>query len=176
MSGTHVSGGKPVQTIQCRVCGQGYLFNVKVHRLSGPAVAIGYLLLMPSLLGILLCLGFITASWVGVYANHGLSPHTLQGLREAKVPAQLQQSLIAGHPVAEAEMAGLTADQKREVQYANGDIEASRFGSGIFAACGTGVALIGAVLSFMGGLFGWLLVMRKRVLMCNYCRAAIDAT
>jgi hypothetical protein len=165
-----------VQTIQCRVCGQGYLYTVKVHRLSGPAVSIGYILLMPSLLGIVLCLGFILATWIGAFAYPGVAPQTLQGLEDTNVPGELRQSLKAGHRATEAEMASLTSEQERQVQRANGDIEMSQLGSGCFAACGTGIALIGAVLSFMGGLFGWLLVMRKRVLMCNFCRATIDAS
>ncbi len=105
----------------------------------------------------------------------GLSPQTLEGLRKAHVPAELQQSLRRGNPATEADMEGLTLEQQSQVRSANREIEASQVGRGCFAACGTGVALIGAVLCFIGGVFGWLLVMRKRVLMCNYCRATIDA-
>jgi len=165
-----------MQQIPCRVCGQGYLYNVKVHRMSGPAVVIGYLLLVPSLLGILLCLGFIVASWVGAFASHGLPPYTLQGLKEAKVPAELQHKLREGDPVTETEMARLTSHQKREVELANRELEAPQLEYGFFAACGTGVALVGALLSFLGGLLGWLLVMKKRVLMCNFCRTTLDAS
>ena len=59
-----MSGNQPMPTIPCRLCGQGYLYTVKVHRLSGPAVYIGYIFLMPSLAAIALCLAFLLASWV----------------------------------------------------------------------------------------------------------------
>ena len=149
---------------------------MKVHRLNGPAVYIGYIFLMPSLAGIALCLAFLLASWVGAFTYHSVSPATLEGLKDTHVPAELQQSLRAGEPATEAEMAHLTPDQRYHVQHANRDIEAAKLASGCFAACSTGIALIGAGLSFIGGLLGWLLVMRKRVLMCNFCRATVDAS
>ncbi|MGA3371297.1 MAG: hypothetical protein ABSC48_05995 [Terracidiphilus sp.] len=39
----------------CKICDRGTLMPRKIHRLSGPAVAIGYILLIPSILGMAAC-------------------------------------------------------------------------------------------------------------------------
>jgi hypothetical protein len=83
--------------------------------MSGVVVAIGYLLLIPSALGVLLStISFITAT------AHGDTSTTA--------------SIV----------------------------------SSVFIAFG--------VASFIGGLFGWLLVMKKEVLQCDHCGATIAAS
>lgn len=160
--------------IACRVCDQGQLFHSKVHRLSGPAVTIGYILLVPSLLGILLSLFFLMASWVGAASTvTKLSADTREAILTTGVPLELRQKLDQGHLVTESEMVNLTAVQRSAVESANRQIAASVTGSGCAAACGTGLAGIGAVFSFVGGLVGWLLVMKKRVLKCSLCGATV---
>jgi hypothetical protein len=47
---------------------------------------------------------------------------------------------------------------------------------GIGAIAGGSSAVIVFGLSFVGGLIGWLLVMKKRVLQCSWCRAVINAS
>ena len=39
--------------IRCKVCDRGVLVPRKMSRMSGPAVAIGYILLIPSILGMI---------------------------------------------------------------------------------------------------------------------------
>jgi hypothetical protein len=39
-----------------------------------------------------------------------------------------------------------------------------------------GAPIIFGVIAFVGGLLGWLLVMKKRVLECNACRATVNAS
>jgi len=41
---------------------------------------------------------------------------------------------------------------------------------------GEGFAIFMGVTSFAGGLLGWLLIMKKRVLKCNVCRATVNAS
>jgi len=43
----------PLQNPLCRVCGQGAMIKRKRFRMSGPVVAIGFILLIPSVLGML---------------------------------------------------------------------------------------------------------------------------
>ena len=83
--------------------------------MSGPVVAIGYILLIPSVLGILFSalLFFTTASHAANDAGSG----------------------IAG-----------------------------------------GIAIFMGLVSFVGGLLGWLLVMKKQVLECNTCKAVVNAS
>lgn len=40
---------------KCKICDRGELAPSKVRRLSGPAVVIGYILLIPSVLGMIAC-------------------------------------------------------------------------------------------------------------------------
>ncbi len=166
------------QAIQCHVCGQGQLFGAKIHRLSGPAVVIGYILLIPSILGILASLGFLALSWVGAasMATNKLSSAEIEHLKAAGVPQALEAKLESGTPASQSEMSTLTYDQRAAVESANAQLAVAVAGSGCAAACGTGMASIGAVLSFVGGLVGWLLIMKKRVLQCNSCGATVAAS
>jgi len=45
-----------------------------------------------------------------------------------------------------------------------------------FRALGSLFAVVLGISSFVGGLLGWLLVMRKRVLQCNVCSAVVNAS
>ena len=103
--------------VRCKVCDAGTLTQQKKHRMSGPVVAIGYILLIPSVLGILFSvfMFFTTASM-----SHA----------------------------------------------ANGA------GSGIAG----GIAIFLGLVFFVGGLLGWLLVMKKQVLECNTCGAVVNAS
>ena len=107
----------------CKICDRGTLTPRKIRRLSGPAVAIGYILLIPSIIGI--------ASYAILFII----------------------ALIAG-------FAG------------------TAHGSGILAAVAGGFSLVilsVAILCFVSGLVGWLLIMKKHVLQCVCCGAVIDA-
>jgi hypothetical protein len=50
--------------IVCKVCDRGFLTKQKVYRLSGPAVVIGYILLIPSFVVMSLCALIIVASYI----------------------------------------------------------------------------------------------------------------
>ena len=131
---------------------------MKVYRRSPPVVAIGYLVLIPSLLGVLFCFGIVVAS-----------------LKKAGVPRELQKKLQEGHSISEKEIAGLNPDQKLEVLSANSAIIRSEAENGLFAMCGTSMALAAVIPFLLGGLIGWILVTKNPVLMCNCCRATISA-
>jgi hypothetical protein len=106
----------------CKICDRGTLVPRKIRRLSGPAVAIGYILLIPSILGLVFCaILLIGILLVGITAAHGSSLATALA------------------------------------------------GSGSIA-----IVLIG-IGCFVGGLLGWLLVMKKHVLLCDNCGAVVDA-
>lgn len=107
--------------VRCKVCDAGTLLRRKKFRMSGPVVAIGYILLIPSILGILFsAFMFFTAA-----------------------------SLPHANGAASADMA-----------------------TGIAG----GVAIFFGIASFVGGLIGWLLVMKRQVLECNTCQAVVNAS
>jgi hypothetical protein len=101
--------------IPCKVCNRGVLVPKRIYRLSAPVVAIGYIFLIPSVLG-MIAGGLI---FFGVIAQGG--------------------------------------DES----------------SGVI---GGGFAILLGVASFVGGLLGWLLIMKKRVLQCSVCSATVSAS
>jgi hypothetical protein len=109
--------GGTMIAVRCKVCDTGTLIQQKKHRMSGPVVAIGYVLLIPSVLGILFSmLMFFTTASMSHAANDA--------------------------------------------------------GSGIAG----GIAIFLGLAFFVGGLLGWLLVMKKKVLECSTCGAVINAS
>ena len=111
----------------CKVCDSGNMIPSRLYRLSGPAVTIGWILLV--------CSGALALCEVGF-------------LGLVSLPAALEESRRNGvRPVA-----GLS--------WWLGEVA-------MFAACS-------AVIWFVGGLLGWLLIMQKNVLLCTRCRATVD--
>ena len=72
----------------CKVCDSGSLRLKSVHRMSGPVVAIGVILLIPSVLGMLFCaamlLAFNTSVGVVLGVNANSSRHPYQSTQDAK--------------------------------------------------------------------------------------------
>ncbi|MGB0062922.1 MAG: hypothetical protein WBP85_00625 [Terracidiphilus sp.] len=60
--------------LRCKICDSGTLISKKVFRLSGPAVAIGYILLIPSVLGIISCATMLIAINAGVVTRDSSRP------------------------------------------------------------------------------------------------------
>lgn len=146
--------------------------------MSGPSVVIGYVLLIPSLLGIAFSIVFFIMSMASAasVAQEKLSAATLQRLHDANVPAEIVAELEAGKTPSEAAKAQLTSDQAAAVSAAERELGARAGAVGCLGACGTGMAATIAILSFIGGLLGWLLVMKKRVLVCSACSAVTSAS
>ena len=100
--------------IICKVCDRGELRRKQLYRMSGMVVFVGYLLLVPSVVGIL---------WsIALFFN-------------------------------------FVGDEATDV-----------------AVLGGGLSIATAIASVVGGLVGWLLVMKKRVLQCSVCGAVINAS
>jgi hypothetical protein len=102
----------------CKVCERGVLVPKKVFRMSGPVVIIGFIFLIPSILG-------MSAS------------------------ALVLVTAVLSKPL------GIS-------------INAPAFIATIAVAIG--------ISSFIGGLLGWLLVMKKRVLQCSICGSTVSAS
>ncbi len=110
----------PAMYFRCKVCDRGALVSKKVYRMSAPVVFIGFVLLIPSVLGMLFCFYMFVSV--------------------ANVP--------------------MSAD------------ETTRTAGGLAG----GLFLLVGVFFMVGGLLGWLLVMKKQVLQCNLCNAVVNAS
>jgi hypothetical protein len=101
--------------------------------------------------------------------------------RSLKVPDAVISDLVrnAGKTtewLAETETAQLmNARQRQAVHDATEEMDGIPW-LAAFAALGSGFAISLGVASFVGGLLGWLLVMRKRILKCSTCGAVINAS
>jgi hypothetical protein len=194
-------------TVLCKVCDRGALVSKKVFRMSWPVVAIGFILLIPSILGIVFSLIVL----VGV--NSVSVPHQpTQSAQDATFRKSCKDSFLEQQTrytqlaqttapqfcecTLSASKAGNSVERASETcaeQAVNGTLSepddsvnafyedassqsAEQSGEIIGRAIGSGFAIVMCIVSFVGGLLGWLLVMRKRVLQCNDCGAAINAS
>ncbi|MGH9583086.1 MAG: hypothetical protein ACRD4O_09150 [Bryobacteraceae bacterium] len=73
-------------------------------------------------------------------------------------------------------MRGLPEYQRTWVHAAQAKLRGANVASGLGIMHGSEFAIVLGIGSFVGGLLGWLLVMRKRVLQCSLCRAVINAS
>lgn len=159
--------------------------------MSGPVVFIGFILLIPSVLGVI----FSALMFFGVLSsadNTGESDRITREVRASMqdyVPTLLidavidgrndyvdswirQEYIDHGNPF---QIAG-ARDIERRVREAQERLRSINTTSGIGVIVGTGVSIAFGVASFVGGLLGWLLVMRKRVLQCSVCNAVLNAS
>jgi hypothetical protein len=189
--------------------------------MSGPVVAIGFILLIPSILGIafsaLTLLGFnavLTGVESGTNASESIGrpvqsdfdasfrkscamsfrqksqeagyyppQQTVEGFCECSLASfkETGSMTIASNTCADKLIDGTleplspnvdafySSDTPRRASDApTANLGVRVFGSGFIIAIG--------IASFVGGLLGWLLVMRKRVLQCDVCGAVVNAS
>lgn len=185
--------GNPVASryFTCQVCQRGVLVHRKTFRMSGPVVAIGFILLIPSILGIifsaLLFFGVVAAGGAGVGAG---THQAVANMRRHGIPEPIIAAVVAGQDRKAERMmddwplriggivvdAGVPWYQRNRVHAAEAELRTSQTAAGIGTVLGGSFAVFLGVCSFVGGLLGWLLVMRKRVLQCSLCSAVISAS
>ena len=113
--------------------------------MSWPIVSIGFLLLIPSALGMIV-------SALMLFGVLSSGPSDIAHIRDKAV----------------AKMWALHAPQS-----VVGVVV--KVTSGAIFLFGARFAIALGIASLVGGLLGWSLLMKKRVLQCSVCRAAIDA-
>lgn len=163
--------------IPCKTCEVGQLKKRKRYRMSGVVVLIGYILLIPSLLGIAAATMGVVATGAATGQVAGTLEREARGkLRTAGVPPTVVEGIVAQHVIPRAELNQLTEPQRQAVQQAKLELAAGKVGAGAGAVLAGGASLLFGVLSLVGGLLGWLLVMKKAVLQCNTCGAVVAAS
>jgi hypothetical protein len=106
-----------MDAIKCKTCDTGTLVRRRTYRMSSIVVIIGYIILVPSILGIIIGV----ATCFGVASKSTGPNDTATGIA-------------------------------------------------------TGIAFFWTIASLVGGVFGWLLVMKKSVLQCDRCGAIVAAS
>ncbi len=166
-----------MQGTTCKICDKGTLESKNKYRMSGPVVAIGYIFLCPSVLGmlfgvlLLFSTGTVTKDAVERKANE-----IRTSLSEAKIPEKIIEKIVLAQNVDETELKALTRKQKEAVRLAENDNKYSKAGMGLGAAFSGGLSIFLFISSFVGGLFGWILIMKKKILQCNNCSAVVQAS
>jgi hypothetical protein len=160
--------------IKCKTCDAGTLQPRKKYRMSGIVVFIGYILLIPSIMGILFgVIGLFGAGSAGSAGMQTARAVADSSLRTAQVPAPVIAKLVQFKPLTATDTASLPASQRRAVRNASLSFSASTAGTGIGTGLVAGFSMFMIVGSLVGGLLGWLLIMKKRVLQCDRCGAVI---
>ena len=163
--------------VLCPTCKAGALHRRKKYRMSGPVVTIGYILLIPSVLGVLISLLFLFAFGSATSVTiDSMKDDTRADLVEAGVPDPIIQDVLGFVPVDDNDLADLSGEQRSAVEVAQLALGASLVGAGIGGAFGGGASICFGVSFFIGGLLGWLLIMKKKVLQCVSCGAVIAAS
>jgi hypothetical protein len=163
--------------IPCKTCEAGQLKRRKRYRMSGIVVLIGYIILIPSLLGIAVAtMGVVaTGAATGKVAD-SLEREAQAKLRAAAVPPAIAQQVVSHRVVPQADLDQLTEPQRQAVEQVKLELTAGAAGAGAGAVLAGGASIVFGVFSLVGGLLGWLLVMKKAVLQCNACGAVVAAS
>lgn len=163
--------------LRCKTCDFGSLRLEKKYRMSTPVVTIGYILLVPSILGIIFSLLIVLATGhVGSMADSTIRETAASDLRQAGVAEPIVQKVISSQQLTEEENAALTLAEKDAVEKADSSVTAIQAGTGAGTVIAGGIGIFFAMAFFVGGLLGWLLVMKKRVLCCTNCSAIVPAS
>ena len=119
----------------CKVCGRGRLVRRKVYRMSGAVVSIGYILLIPSIMGIVLnALMFILPA-LGLAVTPEFTSADRQMLVDADIPERIVEEFADGHwAVSIEDLSEMNTRQRHAV----GVVQGSR-GDKASASCCVGV-------------------------------------
>ena len=143
--------------------------------MSPPVVVIGFTLLIPGVLGMLV--GILTLVGVGMNIP-SMNPETRARLEAQRVPEPIITRIASSNkPIDEAQLAALTPQQRTAVRDAQSVVSAgkAKTGPGALVVAG-GFCLFVIVMSFVVAGFGWALILRKRVLQCTSCGAVVPAS
>lgn len=161
----------------CKVCDKGNLIRTKKYRMSGPAVVIGYILLIPSIFGILIGLLMFLGTGAATSSSSDSMKKTITAeLQKANIPSNIIEKVVNHGNIEPQDRKGLSYEQTQKLDNATMTYNIGKIGTGAGAVFLGGLAIFFIVMSFIGGLLGWLLVMKKKVLQCSVCSAVVNAS
>lgn len=163
-----------LDAVPCNVCHQtGGLHRKKVSRFSTPIVIIGWLFLLPSLLGVGCgACGLVTTGSASsqtsaqIDADYRSRLEKIEGLSSEKVEEIMAMTVV---DEAALQAKGLTKAQARQADLAHSSKIAGGAGAAIGGGLMAGGSIFVMVASFVGGLLGWILILRKKVIACSHC-------
>lgn len=136
------SPASPLRSIPCKVCEHGVLVSKKIFRMSRPVVAIGYILLVPSLLGMLLSalalLGVLSYSGAEQNSIIQSSPSPQQSFDDSfRISCMTSgESSIRKHQLLFPPTAGQLEKLRQSCECALSEIKATGSTQGAIQVCG----------------------------------------
>ena len=165
------------ESIKCKTCETGTMVKRKKYRMSGVVVVIGYIILIPSVLGILFgVFGVVTSGAATSGVMDASKTAADSALRAVNVPEAVIAKVTALDGLAASDTVSLTSVQRAAIRSEQLGLSAGIVGAGLGGAIAGGFFLFMAVGSLVSGLLGWLLVMKKKVLQCTGCGAVVAAS
>lgn len=145
--------------------------------MSGPAVVIGYLFLIPSILGMLFGVFALFATGSAASGSGAsIEKQARAKLQEAAIPEAMISSVVTSKPLGSTQLETLSQKQRSAILETQATMAASKIGAGAGSVIAGGLFIGLIIASFVGGLLGWLLIMKKWVLQCTTCSATVAAS
>lgn len=140
-----------MDTVKCKTCDTGTLVRRKKYRMSGVVVVIGYILLIPSVIGILVGgIGLVSSGAAGKSGMQTARTRAEADLRAASVPAPVISKLTEFRSLVASDTASLNGRQRAAIREANLTLTASAAGTGIGVGVAAGVSIFSC-----GHVAGW---------------------
>jgi len=163
--------------ITCKVCDKGEMTLKKKYRMSGIVAFIGWIFLIPSFIGILIGLvGFFGTGAAVEEVSQSTDAEYRKTLQDAGCPKYIVTRVMNAEAIPDNEMSRLTPEQKGIVETVQAQRVGSQIGAGAGAVVAGGMSIFIIIGSICGGLLGWLLTMKKKVLQCKTCGAVVAAS
>lgn len=156
----------------CSACNRGSLVKNRVRRMNGFFVALGFILFVPAVLGVLI--GAIGALGGGFVASQSQrSPEEIRAeLKGLNVPDATIDRVLAGNSNLQEDIKGLNQEQQAALLKANVAVIGKKAPTGVFV----GSSVVVAVVSLLIGVVGFLFIRKKWVLQCTECPAVLPVT
>ena len=142
-----------------------------------PVVLIGYIFLIPSILGILFgVLVLVMTGQATGTTSASIKNEIRKDLKQVAIPSAIIEKVVSNATVTDADKQGLNQEQIQAVETAELTYSAVSIGAGAGTVIAGGFSVFVIIVSFCGGLLGWLLTMKRKVLQCNNCEALVNAS
>jgi hypothetical protein len=150
--------------------------------MSIPVVVIGYILLVPSILGIIASFAITVMMIVGTAsattkATALATPQNQAALEATGVSKDTASAVLADRLLSKEQIEALTPEQADAVSVVQRS-PAAMMSRGVLCCGSLGVVggISSMIASFVGGLIGWILVMKQTVLRCQRCGVSLPAS
>ena len=140
--------------------------------MSGVVVFIGYILLIPSFIGMFSSgIIIISSAFTGIKVVEIIESEARTKLTEADIPKNLSDQILNMETLLASELNTLSTEQRQIIDEVTIELSAASIATGLSGIFVGGFAIFIFIPSLISGLLGWLLVMKKKVLQCTSCGA-----